>query len=98
MGDRSYALSGGPMLNRSAEEHLLDDLVDLLPGAAAIILLTLITSFQTASRRRAAPADGGAEHSLDSWGSMGLWASPDPDEAPCARGVACRQAALTVFT
>ncbi len=49
MGDRSYALSGAPMLNRSAEEHLLDDLVDLLPGAAAIILLTLITSFQTAA-------------------------------------------------
>lgn len=49
MGDRSYALSGAPVLNRSSEEHLIDDVVGLLPGAAAVILLVLVTSFQTAA-------------------------------------------------
>ena len=49
MGERSYALSGAPVLNRASEDHLIDDAIDLLPGAAAVILLVLITSFQTAA-------------------------------------------------
>lgn len=44
-----FAVSGAPILNRSSEEHLIDDALTLLPAATAVIVGVLLLSFRTAA-------------------------------------------------
>ena len=68
-----FAVSGAPILNRSSEEHLIDDALTLLPAATAVIVGVLPSASGT---RPAFCPDHRAHRSLWVVGIMGLTGIP----------------------